>query len=388
MTLAARFFARLRPAAAPTLEFKPRRCLRNRYRASACERCRRECPAGAITLAAGKVEIDQEKCVGCLACAAVCPAHALEIQDRRAATLLARLPAKTGQSVILCCEKSIRTGQEIILPCLGGLSLEELAAFASLTNDLSLRIGQCPQCRAAAVPEILRARLAQLRARLGPAADSLLIHLLAGDEVAPLQSRDNGPARPEEGSAQPGSAGPLAPDQSAASSLLATISPAVGRPLPRQGQGQAAAAEAGSRRAFFRAFKEVSFHAAGETWSALREEDEAGNRESAAAKSAIPKTDALRQALDRVGPERQGLLLTLFCHLDVGPECNFCWACVGMCPTGALKNEWQEGLKKLRFNWAACSGCGLCREFCRKKAITITPAQNLPPEEFVILRTS
>ncbi len=340
MTLADRFFARIRRDAAPPLEFKPRRCLRSRFQGSGCERCRRECPAGALTLAASGVAIDREKCVGCLACAAVCPSHALEIRDRRLATLLSRLLPRAGQPLAICCEKSIRTGQEIVLPCLGALSQEELAACAALADGLTLRLAACHACPASAVGEILRARLAQLQARLGPAADSLMIRLLDQEETPPAEEET------------------------------------------------ASAPVAGDRRAFFRAFRQLSFHAAGETWSALRDEETADGRELPPEKSAIPRSLALRQALSKAGAERQGLLSPLFFHLEVGPECNFCWACVGMCPTGALKNEWREGAKKLQFKWAACSGCGLCREFCRKKAITITPAPALAAEEMVLLLSS
>ena len=35
-----------------------------------------------------RVEIDTSKCIGCGICARVCPAHSIEIKDKKAATLL------------------------------------------------------------------------------------------------------------------------------------------------------------------------------------------------------------------------------------------------------------------------------------------------------------
>lgn len=368
-----RFSARLRPSPAAGIFFHPRRCLRNRFHGSGCERCRRECPAGALTLAASGVTIDSGKCVGCLACVAVCPSLALEIRDRRLATLISRLLPKAGQPLTLCCEKSIRTGREIVLPCLGALSQEELAACAALADGLTLQLVACRACLASAVAEILRTRLEQLQFRLGPAADLLLIRLLVAVPCDRLRLLDRDePSLSGDGPVSQGQSEPI-PSAAAISDSAA---------------GESSVSAPGSRRAFFRAFRQVSFHAAGETWSALREEEAADGRALPSEKSAIPRSLALQQALSKAGAERQGLLIPLFFHLEVGPECNFCWACVGMCPTGALKNEWREGAKKLQFKWAACSGCGLCREFCRKKAITISPAPALPAEELVVLLTS
>ncbi|OQX16705.1 MAG: hypothetical protein BWK76_11265 [Desulfobulbaceae bacterium A2] len=325
-------FSRFRNDADPGLSFQPRRCLRNRFRGSSCELCRRECPAGALTLVPGAVVIDQAKCMGCLACAAVCPAHALELRDQRLADAMSRLLQQPGLVVACCCEKSVRTGEEIILPCLGALSVEHLAAFATLGRGLHLHLEHCHDCRAAAVPEILERRLAELHTRLGPAGEGLAIRLLRR--------------------AAPSPCGGTGEDDVSAE----TASPS-----------------AGSRRAFFRAFREVSRHAVQESWSILSE-DQAAERSTSREKEAIPRSQVLRQVLDRVGAGQQRALFPLFHNLTVADTCNLCGACAGMCPTGALQVDRQEeGTKTLRFHWAACSGCGLCQEFCRPRSIQLSP---------------
>jgi ferredoxin len=57
--------------------------------------------------------------------------------------------------------------------------------------------------------------------------------------------------------------------------------------------------------------------------------------------------------------------------LHIEGNCNGCSACVGICPTGALKYDNQETNKKLLFISARCSGCGLCASFCRLNAVNV-----------------
>jgi NAD-dependent dihydropyrimidine dehydrogenase PreA subunit len=49
-------------------------------------------------------------------------------------------------------------------------------------------------------------------------------------------------------------------------------------------------------------------------------------------------------------------------------------ACVGACPTGALKDN--ENLPQLSFSEDACVQCGLCKNTCPEKVISLTPRLN------------
>lgn len=51
--------------------------------------------------------------------------------------------------------------------------------------------------------------------------------------------------------------------------------------------------------------------------------------------------------------------------------CTLCLACVGACPTGALKDN--ENLPQLSFAEDACVQCGLCKNTCPEKVITLEP---------------
>ncbi|MDH5748624.1 MAG: 4Fe-4S ferredoxin, partial [Rhodospirillales bacterium] len=54
--------------------------------------------------------------------------------------------------------------------------------------------------------------------------------------------------------------------------------------------------------------------------------------------------------------------------------CTLCLACVGVCPTVALKDNPEK--PQLRFSEAACIQCGLCKVTCPEKVITLTPRLN------------
>jgi len=54
--------------------------------------------------------------------------------------------------------------------------------------------------------------------------------------------------------------------------------------------------------------------------------------------------------------------------------CTLCLACVAACPTGALQDDPDAPM--LRFQEEACVQCGLCRNTCPEKVITLTPRLN------------
>ena len=318
MTLADKLTAQLQNNAASTLAFISRRCLRTRFHGSSCDRCAKECRVEAISFAPGNIAIDPQRCVGCLACTAVCPAEALMSNDPRLAAAPERAAGR--QRLFFCCENGIRSGEEIVLPCLGALSLEELAAHAA-TAEIILFLAPCRNCRSAAVAEILGRRVADLAARLEDAGLSAAIRLQLTEAAAGDQ------------------------------------------------------ASSASRRAFFRAFGHLSFHAAVETMTALREET--GPKEAQGHRH-LPGRLALLQRAGSVAndPARRAALFRLFFTLSANDACNFCGGCAGMCPSGALRNIREEGGKNLAFDWAKCSGCGLCLEFCRKKALTLVAGRS------------
>jgi ferredoxin len=58
--------------------------------------------------------------------------------------------------------------------------------------------------------------------------------------------------------------------------------------------------------------------------------------------------------------------------------CTMCLACVGSCPVGAIQDAQEK--PELRFIEAKCVQCGLCATTCPEHAIALTPRLNLAPE--------
>jgi ferredoxin len=58
--------------------------------------------------------------------------------------------------------------------------------------------------------------------------------------------------------------------------------------------------------------------------------------------------------------------------------CTLCLACVAACPTGALRDNPERPM--LSFVEDACVQCGLCRNTCPEKVISLEPRLNLGPD--------
>ena len=70
--------------------------------------------------------------------------------------------------------------------------------------------------------------------------------------------------------------------------------------------------------------------------------------------------------------EERKNLEPFFYTVQADEQCNLCPVCSGMCPTGALKRVKENGEKHLVFKSSHCSGCGLCRDFCKKQALSVS----------------
>ena len=55
-----------------------------------CEKCKKICPANAITMKKGKPKIDREKCIRCFCCQEFCPKGALKVHRPIVARILAK----------------------------------------------------------------------------------------------------------------------------------------------------------------------------------------------------------------------------------------------------------------------------------------------------------
>jgi ferredoxin len=68
-----------------------------------------------------------------------------------------------------------------------------------------------------------------------------------------------------------------------------------------------------------------------------------------------------------------------FGTIDVNREtCTMCLACVGACPVGAILDHPES--PQLRFIESKCVQCGLCETTCPERAITLSPRLSLAPD--------
>jgi ferredoxin len=70
--------------------------------------------------------------------------------------------------------------------------------------------------------------------------------------------------------------------------------------------------------------------------------------------------------------ERKRLINNYYYSVSIKGECDLCGACGGVCPTGALKVQWDDPIG-LYFSSYLCIGCGLCVDICEDKKIQLTP---------------
>jgi ferredoxin len=287
----------------------PGRCLRGRFSRTSCRRCQDACPAGAIELGAGLPSVKPEACTGCLLCQASCPTGAFGEPEELDRAI--RELGNRPQPVLGC--RLPDSEAHARLACLGLLDGEGLLALAAcFPGGLTLNLVHCNACPRAAILPVLRRSLESLGTLPGR----------PGDRLRPAESK-------------------------------ATL---------------AFAGDSLSRRQFFTFLRRRSAAAA----------DAALSRAQPAAPEpySAKRLPAGRRALLRVMPElplplRAEVEARFFPALAFSPECRRCAGCAGVCPTGALTTDAGDPPRPV-FVGSACTACGLCVEFCRRKAPVLT----------------
>lgn len=60
----------------------------------------------------------------------------------------------------------------------------------------------------------------------------------------------------------------------------------------------------------------------------------------------------------------------------ISPDCNFCGACVILCPTNALVKENENGRTRITLEPAKCIDCQLCEDICYFQSVKLETAVN------------
>lgn len=308
-------FEKINPEAATAVHYEQRSCLRTRFNKNECQACLDECCAGALELNDRTISFHAEKCAGCMRCLAVCPNDAFTA-DLDMLQLLKNVQAQK-LLVLSCRSKKLFVPHENI-HCIGALSEPLLASMNSLTKGkIFLDVTQCVSC-----PN--RHCLGKIKRSL----DTLCTQNAASGRTLNIK---------------------LVPDET---------------PFPEVDDKT-------SRRLFLKGTGRAIVDFGIETCSKAMQKsdtDKLGSR-----KRPIKNSILLQYAFDNTADEEERAILEPFFYtVEADEQCNLCPVCSGMCPTGALKRVNGNGEKYLVFKSSDCSGCGLCQDFCKKKALSIS----------------
>ncbi len=298
-----------------TPEFRRERCVRYRFRYSACSRCQEACPHEAVTLSEEGAAIDPARCQNCALCAAACPTEAWTAENLPRIDLLKQATACTGFA--FACVPS-QAGGNARVPCLGAMDASMLAYLASRGVTLELKgrwhCSGCPHGeKGEAMLEFAQEGLEHLRAGMG------------GDKWAPT--------------------------------LLAEAG---------EGEKKAATQVNTARRQLFRRF-------AGGAVAEVTRLDTPMQQAPVPLKAvrvAAPFSTVRRELVQAIWPtEGEGDLsfdaALPFAEVQLGPGCTACEVCARVCPTGALAVRESLVRWELVFQFSRCVACGVCLEACQ-----------------------
>jgi len=307
-------------------------CSRVLFSESRCEKCFFSCPVGALHISDGSLEID-DKCTGCLFCAASCPNEVFSgtLPD----------PEHAEEENILYCSALLPHEKEpladlppSVIPCLGSIPTKMILSRVSQEKtSLKVITGSCAECRMKKGESFFRGREREVRALL-----AILQMGSAPVEVLPVTTDDK-------------------------HEILKIV---------KSHREKVRKKSVISRRDLFLRLRDRFVQS-----DQPVQNDQAGERRGKG-KEPTEATKCLIAILKsharNLGSEKT---IPYFREMQLQDGCSGCGACANLCPTGALSMVKNEDFSELTWRPAHCSGCDLCLEACRMKAIRFLPVVSL-----------
>ena len=296
------------------VRFLGRRCLRSRFNKNQCRACLDECQEDALSFDGRTISFKQTTCTGCMRCASVCPNDAFD-----AGVDLSHFLEILDDSnqVVLTCRENAHFQPTLFIPCVGFLSEPLLAAMNIVAlENFYVDVTHCHDCRNNHCLSSFYEKMEKLTDRT---KNNRLIALKNRSTIKVVRSVDEG----------------------------------------------------GTRRSYLHFAKRTIVNLGRK--AVCSEQTDTIPPQGHTDKGPVAASIFLHNGYKNSPEDVKDVLLPYFYSVKVTGHCNLCPCCQGMCPTGALKRTADgRGGKRLMFTSSACSGCGLCVDFCKRKAIEVS----------------
>ncbi len=308
------------------------RCSRIRSPLSKCSKCIDICPTNGIDIKNTQINLN-DNCIKCGLCASVCPNGAISIQEPTELNLYNYIVerGKVNNKVALTCRNNSNISNDIFrVPCLGSLNLEFLLGIDILPFEVNVVFSKeiCKECSV---------------------ENGINYYLNSMEKVKKIERTLN-----------------LAGDSI---KHMETIPKIKKNKILNDNEVD------DERREFlFSAFKSVKKLPSFAIKYVL-----GSNEEEKKSREIVPNpTFSKYPILTKIFNEEKDKLASNIEMIDyLKPSlkgvCNFCRACVILCPMGALKYKEDEDKVDILLINEACTGCGLCTEVCYYKSLELKP---------------